>query len=232
MIHSLVSRFWLVSALGAALAGCRSSAEMSESAFWSIVDDVHKESALDGSAKYALMVARLSDLPPKTVVEFASWQRHFEYRVYREDIWDAMEILYQGCGDSSFHWIRGGLVLLGRDEYERISEDPGVLIEYANERGLKYFKEQEYDLVFWEALGDVSADDPIWEHELDLEFTGPTHRPEGYTRERDLAELIAWDARGRPGTRDMMEVLEAADPAQLEKLGEQLRRNVDHGLRQ
>jgi hypothetical protein len=100
---------------------------MHETEFWELVDGT-REAAGDDPVDHAeLLVDRLTQLDPETVVDFA---RHFEARVnraWRWEVWGAAWVLLDGASDDVFDSFRCWLVGQGRKVFEGALHDPDSL---------------------------------------------------------------------------------------------------------
>ena len=97
--------------------------------FWRLVDNARIGS--DGNQVRALSALRssLEALGPAGVQRFAVRQKMLHRAAYREDVWDAAEMMCGGCGDDSFSMFRYWLIYAGRETYEAALENPDSLAE-------------------------------------------------------------------------------------------------------
>ncbi|MFJ3584053.1 DUF4240 domain-containing protein [Streptomyces sp. NPDC090127] len=102
---------------------------MDETEFWQIVDSTREAAEGDPEEHADLLVERLSQLDPDSVLDFA---RHFEARynrAYRWDLWGAAAVLLDGASDDAFDYFRCWLIGQGREVFEGAVHDPDALAE-------------------------------------------------------------------------------------------------------
>lgn len=102
-----------------------------ETEFWEIVDSTRQAAGGDPEEHADLLVERLTQLDPESVVDFA---RHFESRfnrAYRWDVWCAADLMLGGAGDDAFDFFRCWLIGQGRHVFEGAVDDPENLAELA-----------------------------------------------------------------------------------------------------
>ncbi|MBB0231085.1 DUF4240 domain-containing protein [Streptomyces calidiresistens] len=102
---------------------------MDETEFWELIDSTREAAGGDPDRHADLLVDRLTDLDPQTVVDFA---RHFESRfarAYRWDLWGAAWVLLNGASDDCFENFRCWLISRGRRVFEGALHDPDALAE-------------------------------------------------------------------------------------------------------
>lgn len=91
---------------------------MDETEFWEIVDRTREAADGDPEEHADLLIERLAQLDPDSVVDFA---RHFEtrfVRAFRWDLWGAADIMLGGADDESFDYFRCWLIGQGRHVFE------------------------------------------------------------------------------------------------------------------
>ncbi|CAL9429307.1 DUF4240 domain-containing protein [Streptomyces sp. NPDC057838] len=161
---------------------------MDETEFWELVDDAREAAEGDPEEQADLLVERLAQLDPDSVLDFA---RHFESRynrAYRWDLWGAAWVLLDGASDDAFDFFRCWLIGQGREVFEGALHDPdalaGLLDDFDEEidgdgEELGYAADEAY-----EQLTGVVAPD--------LGIPPPPAEPEGtpldFENERLLAE--------------------------------------------
>ncbi|MEU9574382.1 DUF4240 domain-containing protein [Streptomyces massasporeus] len=161
---------------------------MDETEFWELVDDAREASEGDPEEQADLLVDRLAQLDPDSVLDFA---RHFESRynrAYRWDLWGAAWVLLDGASDDAFDFFRCWLIGQGREVFEGAVHDPDALADLLDDfdeeidgdgEELGYAADEAY-----EQLTGVVAPD--------LEIAPPPPEPEGtpldFENERLLAE--------------------------------------------
>ncbi|MDT9688039.1 DUF4240 domain-containing protein [Streptomyces sp. P9(2023)] len=102
---------------------------MDETEFWEIIDSTRGAAEGDPEEHADLLVERLLQLDPDSVLDFA---RHFEARynrAYRWDLWGAAAVLLDGAGDDAFDYFRCWLIGQGREVFEGAVHDPDALAE-------------------------------------------------------------------------------------------------------
>ncbi len=106
---------------------------MDETEFWELVDDAREAAEGDPEEQADLLVDRLAQLDPDSVLDFA---RHFESRynrAYRWDLWGAAWVLLDGASDDAFDFFRCWLIGQGREVFEGAVHDPDSLAELLDE---------------------------------------------------------------------------------------------------
>ncbi|WP_228992977.1 DUF4240 domain-containing protein [Streptomyces sp. DH8] len=106
---------------------------MDETEFWEIIDSTREAAEGDPEDHADLLVERLTQLDPESVLDFA---RHFEARynrAYRWDLWGAAAVLLGGASDDAFDWFRCWLIGQGREVFEGALHDPDDLAELLEE---------------------------------------------------------------------------------------------------
>ncbi|MER7346578.1 DUF4240 domain-containing protein [Streptomyces aurantiacus] len=102
---------------------------MDETEFWEIVDSTREAAEGDPEDQAELVVDRLLEYDPDSVLDFA---RHFEARynrAYRWDLWGAAWILLDGASDDAFDYFRCWLIGQGREVFEGAVHDPDSLAD-------------------------------------------------------------------------------------------------------
>ncbi|MER5769687.1 DUF4240 domain-containing protein [Streptomyces sp. NPDC001985] len=102
---------------------------MDETEFWEIVDTTREAAEGDPEDHADLLVERLMQLDPDSVLDFA---RHFEARynrAYTWDLWGAAAVLLDGASDDVFDYFRCWLIGQGREVFEGAVHDPDALAE-------------------------------------------------------------------------------------------------------
>jgi hypothetical protein len=168
---------------------------MEESEFWELVDASREAADGDPEEQADLLVTRLLDLDPETVLDFS---RHFESRynrAYRWDLWGAAWVLLDGASDDAFDFFRCWLIGQGRDVFEGALHDPDsladLLVDFDEEidgdgEELGYAADEAYE----QLTGAVAPDLGIPPGAAEPEGT-----PVDFENERVLAERYPrlWD---------------------------------------
>lgn len=203
----------------AGIAEDKNQSAMNEEEFWKIIESLDALSDLNGDRVHNQLLARMRAMSTPKVAAFQSWFDHVKGRAYRDDVWDAMEILLGGCGDDSFMDARAALVGLGREAFESVVQDPNQLLEYAHRaEAYKYFRFENVSYAVQRALDHVSEDE-VQALRLDLPYVrfNELLDPE-YDREVALKRTLAWEASGAPGRPGRLEGLDVIDPLGAEQL--------------
>jgi len=106
---------------------------MDETEFWELVDATREGAEGDPDEQADLLVDRLIQLDPDSVLDFA---RHFEYRynrAYRWELWGAAWVLLDGASDDAFDFFRCWLIGQGRDVFEGAVHDPDSLADLVDD---------------------------------------------------------------------------------------------------
>jgi len=104
-------------------------AVMDETEFWELIDRARDGAEGDPEEQADLLVARLLERDPESVLDFS---RHFESRynrAYRWDLWGAAWVLLDGVSDDAFDSFRCWLIGQGRDVFEGALHDPDSLAD-------------------------------------------------------------------------------------------------------
>ncbi|MGW7288038.1 DUF4240 domain-containing protein [Streptomyces sp. NPDC054847] len=102
---------------------------MDETEFWEIIDSTREAAEGDPEEHAELLVERLLQLDPDSVLDFA---RHFEARysrAYHWDVWGAAAVLLDGASDDAFDYFRCWLIGQGREIFESAVHEPDSLAE-------------------------------------------------------------------------------------------------------
>ncbi|SDK04970.1 DUF4240 domain-containing protein [Streptomyces indicus] len=102
---------------------------MDETEFWELIDTTREAAEGDPEDHAELLVERLLQLDPDSVLDFA---RHFEARynrAYRWDLWGAATVLLDGASDDAFDYFRCWLIGQGREVFEGALHDPDSLAD-------------------------------------------------------------------------------------------------------
>ncbi|MEV4684302.1 DUF4240 domain-containing protein [Streptomyces kurssanovii] len=102
---------------------------MDETEFWEIIDSTREAAEGDPEEHAELLVERLLQLDPDSVLDFA---RHFEARynrAYHWDLWGAAAVLLDGASDDAFDYFRCWLIGQGREIFESAVHEPDALAE-------------------------------------------------------------------------------------------------------
>ncbi|MFI6872309.1 DUF4240 domain-containing protein [Streptomyces sp. NPDC050400] len=160
---------------------------MDETEFWEIVDRTRVAADGDPEDHAELLVDRLLQSDPDSVLDFA---RHFEVRynrAYRWDLWGAAWVLLGGASDDAFDFFRCWLIGQGREVFEGALHEPDALAELLDQfdeevdgdgEELGYAADEAYE----ELTGTVAAD---------LGIPPPPAEPEGTPIDFEDAGVLA-----------------------------------------
>lgn len=76
-----------------------------------------------------------------------AYSKHFDEclkRAHTWDLWGAAFIIYGGCSDDSFTDFKGGLLLQGREVFEKVLNNPEYLVELSNKIDLESLQDNEF----------------------------------------------------------------------------------------
>ncbi|MEV0846927.1 DUF4240 domain-containing protein [Streptomyces sp. NPDC049954] len=105
---------------------------MDETQFWEIIDSSREAADGDPEEQAELVVDRLLQLDPDSVLDFA---RHFEVRHRRAwdwELWGAAGVMLaapEGADEESFDYFRCWLIAQGREVFEGGLQDPDSLAD-------------------------------------------------------------------------------------------------------
>lgn len=159
---------------------------MDETEFWEIVDRTREAADGDPEEHADLLIERLAQLDPDSVLDFA---RHFEtrfVRAFRWDLWGAADIMLGGADDESFDYFRCWLIGQGRHVFEgglAAPDDLALLVaEFDPEsdgdaEDLGYAADEAYEQLTGVRLPDLELPQP--------------ERPEGESPDMDDEQAMA-----------------------------------------
>ncbi|HEY5837214.1 DUF4240 domain-containing protein [Streptomyces sp.] len=142
---------------------------MDETEFWEIVDGTREAAGGDPEDHADLLIERLTQLDPDSVVDFA---RHFEtrfVRAFRWDLWGAADIMLGGADDESFDYFRCWLIGQGRHVFEGALHAPDDLAALAagfdpetdgDAEDLGYAADEAYERLTGVRLPDLELPQP------------------------------------------------------------------------
>lgn len=141
---------------------------MDETEFWDLVDSARDAAEGDAEDQADVLVERLLQLDPDSVVDFA---RHFEARynrAYLWGLWGAASVLLDGASDDAFDSFRCWLIGQGRETYEGAVHDPDSLAELLEDfddevdgdgEDLGYAADEAYEQLTGSELPDLGLPD-------------------------------------------------------------------------
>jgi hypothetical protein len=112
--------------------------------FWTIVEEVHRDSGGDMDTKCRLLGQRLRQLPLEDVQSFHQHFRDCKYRAYNWDLWAAAYIIGHGCSDDAFSDFRSTLISMGRKFFEMALADPQSLADVNYDPGQAHYEGYQY----------------------------------------------------------------------------------------
>ncbi len=142
---------------------------MDETEFWSLIDDTRQAAEGDPEDQADLLIERLTQLDPDSVLYFA---RHFEARynrAYRWDLWGAAWVLLGGADDDAFDYFRCWLIGQGREIFEGALHEPDDLADLLAEfddqvdgdgEDLRYAADEAYEQLTGAELPDLGLPEP------------------------------------------------------------------------
>lgn len=102
--------------------------------FWAIIDAARLTAAsLPGdprSAVATVLTDRLAAASKQTVLEYQECFDELHGAVHRWDVWAAACLIGGGCSDDPFMDFRAGLIIQGRDWFERAAAAPDSLADH------------------------------------------------------------------------------------------------------
>ncbi|KOG85365.1 DUF4240 domain-containing protein [Streptomyces varsoviensis] len=174
---------------------------MDETEFWSLIDATRQAADGDPEDQADLLIERLTQLDPDSVLYFA---RHFEARynrAYRWDLWGAAWVLLDGADDEVFDCFRCWLIGQGREVFEGALHEPDDLADLLEEfddrvdgdgEDLGYAADEAYEQLTGAELPDLGLPEPPSE---------PLGSPLDFEDEAAMAERFPklWEGRDRLG---------------------------------
>jgi hypothetical protein len=125
---------------------------MEEDRFWALIDGARAradpaevangDEFQDRQAQH--LTAELRRLSPEEVVAFAMRFDDCENRAYRWELWGAAYWLHGGCGNDGFMDFRANLISLGRENYDRVLENPDTLAELVDRPDIPYMQAEGF----------------------------------------------------------------------------------------
>ncbi len=102
---------------------------MDESTFWQLIDESRAKSGGDKQTQLELLRRQLEALPPEEVISFKQRLNEAMGRAYTWDLIGAAHFIGCGGSDDGFMDFRAWLVSLGHTMFDRIVQDPEILVE-------------------------------------------------------------------------------------------------------
>jgi len=102
---------------------------MNKTQFWKLIEASRREARGDDRMQEKALEKRLRTLSPSEIVNFNNHFDEYETRAYHWDLWGAIYIINQGCGDDSFSDFRSWLVSRGEKIYRAALRNPETLLK-------------------------------------------------------------------------------------------------------
>jgi hypothetical protein len=99
--------------------------------FWKLIEDARRQvpDPADGEEVAARAAALLSAYPREEIVAAEQVLRELMAGSYRTPLWAAAYVINGGCSDDGFDYLRGWLILQGREVFEHVVADPDALAD-------------------------------------------------------------------------------------------------------
>jgi hypothetical protein len=101
---------------------------MDEQAFWYIIAGSLEES-VGIDEQLSVLRQMLSTMPEDDLIAFQEMVDHMMQQAYRWGLWGAAYIMSGGCNDEMFQAFRAGLIMKGKEVYERAVVEPDSLAD-------------------------------------------------------------------------------------------------------
>lgn len=102
--------------------------------FWAIIDAARLTATSQPGdpceAAVTALTDRLATTSNQTILEYQECFEELHGAIYRWDVWAAAYLIGGGCSDDSFMDFRAGLIIQGRDWYERAAAAPDSLADH------------------------------------------------------------------------------------------------------
>jgi Protein of unknown function (DUF4240) len=121
---------------------------MNEAAFWGLMSETRSAAGNDTGKQSELLKARLTQLSPTAIIEFARVRHRLDQAAYTWDLWGAAQVIEDGCSDDCFRNFRGYLISLGEGPYVNALSNPDSLAPVV----------QDAETGNWESADNVAPD--------------------------------------------------------------------------
>ena len=102
---------------------------MDTDTFWDIIETARKNTPVGASCADAL-VDQLASRSRQDILEYQERFDDAHGAIHRWDVWAAAYLINGGCSDDSFTDFCAGLIVLGRDWYEKAAAAPDSLADH------------------------------------------------------------------------------------------------------
>lgn len=129
---------------------------MNKEQFWEIIEIAKQESNGELDQMETTLVNQLSELPKSDIL---IWQKIlYEYQnvSYRNNLYAAACVIYNGCGDDLFDYFREWLIAQGKDVFMQVLANPDQLANYVQRPDCDGF--ERYGNARFEGLLNVALD--------------------------------------------------------------------------
>ena len=101
---------------------------MNKRQFWELIALSRQEARGDDRKQEKALEKRLRELPPREIVSFNKHFDEYRDRAYHWDLWGAVYVIRNGCGDDSFSDFRDWLISRGEEVYRAALREPNSLL--------------------------------------------------------------------------------------------------------
>jgi hypothetical protein len=126
----------------------QSARSVAAPSFWQLIAETRAAASNDTGRQSELLEARLTQLSPRAIIQFAQVRDRLDERAYTWKLWGAASVIEDGCSDDCFRDFRAYLISLGRGPYERALRDPDSLASVV----------QDAETGDWENADNVAPD--------------------------------------------------------------------------
>jgi hypothetical protein len=107
---------------------------MSEESFWPVIASTFAQAGGNYDQQQNELAIVLENLSLPDLIAFDNRFCQLRGQAYRWELWAAICIIQEGCGDDSFSDFRGWLICQGKDLYYSALENPETLVTISQER--------------------------------------------------------------------------------------------------
>jgi len=108
---------------------------MTEEQFWELIEK-SGQGALDCESQAHQLKQILCDLTPSQIIEFDRIFLQKRIEAYRWDLWGVAHLIFSYCSDDGFEDFRCWLVGQGQQAFESVLQDPEVILDLLESKGL------------------------------------------------------------------------------------------------
>jgi len=102
---------------------------MNKTQFWKLIEASRREARGEDRKQEKALERRLRKLPAREIVSFDKHFDEYMERAYHWDLWAAIYIIFEGCGDDDFMDFRSWLISRGEKVYRAAIRDPNTLLK-------------------------------------------------------------------------------------------------------